>query len=181
MKKILIAYFSHGGENLIENTIQDIGPVGNTAKAAQILQGNLVAMGLEADLFEIEAKEPYPFSYMDTANRARQEKMMGTKPAIKEGPEGFEGYDLVFLGYPNWWGTCPQAVLSFTSTHDFRGKVLVPFVTHGGQIFLYSIDDIRATLTGGDIINGFAISASYMNGAEAVIKDWIENNSEILL
>ena len=180
MKKILIAYFSHGGENLIENAVVDIGPIGNTAKAAMILQNDLTAMGFEADLFEIEAKEPYPFSYMDTASRARQEKMLGSKPAIKEGPEGFEGYGLVFLGYPNWWGTCPQAVLSFTSSHDFRGKILVPFVTHGGQIFLYSIDDIRATLSGGDLIQGFAISASYMSGAEAVIKDWLASNDGVL-
>lgn len=180
MKKILIAYFSRGGENMIDNNIVDIGEKGNTAKVSEVLQAQLKEMGIEADLFEIKEKEAYPFSYEETSARARQEKMMDARPAIVEGPEDFESYDLVFLGYPNWWGTCPRPILTFTSSHSFLSKTVIPFVTHGGQIFLYSIDDIKATLNGGQVIKGFAVSASYMNGAEAVVKNWLEQNNSLI-
>ena len=181
MKKILIAYFSHGGENLIENKIVDIGPEGNTSKVSKALKANLMSRyGIEADLFEIKEKDEYSFSYKETAVRAQQEKSLDARPAIIDGPVNFAEYDVIFLGYPNWWGTCPQPVLTFTSTHSFEGKTLVPFVTHGGQIFLYSIDDIKATLDGGRVIKGFAVSASYLDKAEDTVKSWLDKNQSII-
>ena len=139
MKKILIAYFSHEGENLIDDELVTINK-GNTAIAAEELYANLVGKGYNPLLFRIEEMIPYPREYSATLARSRQEKQDGSLPLINDGPNNFELYDIVFLGYPNWWGSIPAPLHSFLRDHDFKGKKVIPFVTQGGQDFLYSLD-----------------------------------------
>lgn len=176
--KILIAYFSHGGENLVDDEIIDIGPIGNTKKAAQELACQLEALGYKPNLFEIDVLIPYPVSYDETNARARQEKEDGAMPLIKDGPNNYELYDTIFLGYPNWWGTAPAPVFSFLRDHQTKGKTLVPFVTHGGQMFMYSLDDIKSAAPEAEIKKGFAIAAAYLSAAPSVIKGWLESNKD---
>lgn len=179
-KKILIAYFSKGGENLVDDEIVDIGEMGNTKRVAKMLQEKLSFLDIEADLFEIDPLIPYPFSYKECNERARQEKVDGAKPLIADGPTKFDFYDIVFLGYPNWWGTIPAPVATFLSTHNFEGKTIVPFVTHGGQIFLYSLDAIKAEAPKANLVQGFAIAASYLGTSEDIITDWlVEHNASL--
>ena len=179
-KRILIAYFSHEGENLVDDEIIDLRGKGNTKIAAEALNAQLSARGCIANLFRIEPMIPYPFSYEETNARSRQEYEDGAIPLINAGPNGFEAYEVVFLGYPNWYGTIPGPILAFLRDHDFRGKTIVPFVTHGGQRFLYSLDAIRAETEGSQLKEGFAIAAPYIASADKVIADWLAKNSEIL-
>ncbi|MCR5491741.1 MAG: flavodoxin [Bacilli bacterium] len=176
-KKILIAYFSHGGENLVDDEIVDIGPEGNTCKAAKVLAKKLEGIGYKPNLFEINTLIPYPHDYDGTNARARQEKEDGALPLIDDGPNNFELYDIVFLGYPNWWGTVPAPINSFLRDHDTRGKTIVPFVTHGGQMFMYSLDDIASAAPGATIKKGFAVAASYISSVPYVIDDWMKENA----
>ncbi len=179
-KKILIAYFSKSGENLIDDEIIDIGTEGNTKKVAKMLQEKLAFLDLQADLFEIEPLIPYPYSYHECNERARQEKQDGAHPLINDGPTKFDFYDIVFLGYPNWWGTIPAPVASFLQNHNFEGKTIVPFVTHGGGIFLYSLDTIKEEAPKANMIKGFAIAAAYLSTSEDIITDWlVEHNGEL--
>ena len=178
-KRILIAYFSHGGENLIDDQIVDLKGNGNTKLAATALQQKLATLGLNANLFEIEPLIPYPTSYEQTLARSKEEYNNGSAPIINAGPNGFEAYDLVFLGYPNWWGTVPAPIVSFLRDHDFTGKTVVPFVTHGGQIFLYSLEAIAKEAPKAKIEKGFAIAAPYMNAAPAVIEEWLNDNKSL--
>ena len=179
-KKILIAYFSHEGENLVDDEIVDLTGKGNTKIAAGILQEKLGELGFKVNLHRIEPMIPYPFSYQDTNARSRQEYEDGAVPLINAGPNGFEAYDLVFLGYPNWYGTIPGPILAFLRDHDFKGKTIVPFVTHGGQRFLYSLEAIKKEVNGSEMKEGFAIAAPYMASASNVIADWLNKNAELL-
>ncbi len=179
-KRILIAYFSHGGENLIDDKVVNIGTEGNTAQAAKILEKQLIERGFTADLYEISPLEPYSFFYAMVASQAREEKEKSSYPKLIAGPTNFNDYDIVFLGYPNWWGSCPRLINSFLKEHDFKGKTVIPFVTHGGQLFLYSLDDIQHEIPGVKVKEGFAIYANYMENASLVIKDWISENITVL-
>ena len=98
---ILIAYFSHGGENLVDGKIVDLMGQGNTKKAALALEESLKEKGLKANVFEIEPLIPYPHAYAETNARSRLEHEEGAITLINDGPNGFEHYDVVFLGYPN--------------------------------------------------------------------------------
>ncbi len=179
-KNILIAYFSHGGENLIEDRIVDLHGVGNTKVVAESLQKSLAEKGLKANLFEIAPLVPYDRSYDATLARSRQEYQDGATPLINDGPNSFEAYDVVFLGYPNWWGTIPAPILSFIRDHDFAGKTVIPFVTHGGQRFLYSVETIAKEASKATIRDGFAVAAAYLNGAPAVIEDFLKKNPALI-
>ncbi len=179
-KRILIAYFSHGGENLIDDKVVNIGMEGNTAKAAKILEKQLIDGGFAADLYEISPLEPYSFFYTMVANQAREEKEKSSYPKLVLGPKNFNDYDTIFLGYPNWWGSCPRLINSFLKEHDFKGKLVIPFVTHGGQLFLYSLEDIQHEIPGVKVKEGFAIYANYMENAPLIIKNWIAENLGLL-
>ena len=179
-KKVLIAYFSHGGENLVDDQIVDLGENGNTKIAASLLQKALEEKGIRANLFEIEPLIPYDRSYEGTLARSRQEYEDGAAPLINDGPNGYEAYEVIFLGYPNWWGTLPAPIVSFLRDHDVSGKTLIPFVTHGGQRFLYSLEAIKKEAPAASIENGFAIAAPYMNAAPSVIADWLKENLDKL-
>ena len=179
-KKVLIAYFSHGGENLVDDQIVDLGENGNTKIAAGLLQKALEGQGIRANLFEIEPLIPYDRSYEGTLARSKQEYEDGAAPLINDGPNGYEAYEVIFLGYPNWWGTLPAPIVSFLRDHDVAGKTVIPFVTHGGQRFLYSLDAIKKEAPKANIETGFAIAAPYMNAAESVIKEWLKENLDKL-
>ena len=177
-KRILIAYFSHGGENLIDDQIVDLKGNGNTKIAAAALQAKLAEKGINANLFEIEPLIPYPTAYEQTLARSKEEYANGSAPIINAGPNGFEAYDLVFLGYPNWWGTIPAPILSFLRDHNMEGKTIIPFVTHGGQIFLYSLEAIQKEAPKAQFEKGFAIAAPYMSAAPQVIEEWLSEHPD---
>ena len=179
-KNILIAYFSHGGENLIEDRIVDLHGKGNTKVVAEALQKSLVEKGAKANLFEIKPLIPYDNSYDATLARSRQEYQDGAVPLINDGPNGFEAYDIVFLGYPNWWGTIPAPILAFIRDHNFAGKTLIPFVTHGGQRFLYSVETIAKEAMNATLKEGFAVAAAYLEAAPSVIEDYIKKNPDLI-
>lgn len=179
-KNILIAYFSHGGENLIEDRIVDLKGVGNTKVVAEQLRDAIAAKGGKANLFEIVPMIPYDRSYEATLARSRQEYQDGAAPLINDGPNGFEAYDVVFLGYPNWWGTVPAPILSFLRDHDFAGKTIVPFVTHGGQRFLYSLETIAKEASIANLREGFAVAAPYLSAAPTVIAEFLKKNPDLL-
>ena len=179
-KNILIVYFSHGGENLVDDRIVDLGQEGNTKIAAKILAELLAERGLKSNLFEIEPLIPYDHSYEGTLARSRQEYEDGAAPLINDGPNGYEAYDTVFLGYPNWWGTLPGPIVAFLRDHDLNGKIVIPFVTHGGQRFLYSLESIQKEAPAAELLEGFAIAAPYMGAAKSVIADWLNENADKL-
>lgn len=180
-KKILIAYFSHGGENLVDDSIQDIGEEGNTAKIAKALKEALAFLDVESDLFEIDPMIPYPYLYDETVARAKEEKAQGARPLIENGPASFQDYDLVFLGYPNWWGSVPMPVMTFLDNHDFTNKTVIPFITHGGQLFMYSLEEIRREVPKAEVIEGFAVAAAYMDTGALKIADWLSEHTDLFL
>ena len=122
-KKILVAFFSRAGENYSVGYIEK----GNTQIVAEIISEHT-----GGKLFHIETAIPYPSSYKECIEIAKQEKEDNARPAIK-GDIPVEDYDVVFIGYPNWWGDMPMAVYTFIEKHNWQGKTLIPFCTHEGS------------------------------------------------
>ena len=112
--KALIAYYSRTGENCSSGSIRKLAQ-GNTERVAEFIQE---AVG--GDLFEIKPEKEYPEDYYETCDVAKQELRQKARPAIKEVPDA-SGYDAIFLGYPNWWGTCPMVVFTFLGAIDTAG------------------------------------------------------------
>ena len=121
--KKLVVYFSHTGENYNVGVIEK----GNTRIIA-----DLIADATGADRFEIAPETLYPHDYNTCIAVAKKELQSGARPAVK-GDIAIEDYDVIFIGYPNWWGEVPMCVYTFIEKHDWTGKTVIPFITHEGS------------------------------------------------
>lgn len=167
-QKSLIAYFSRKGNNYVGGSIVDL-PVGNTeviAKKLQKLTGS--------DLFQIRTVKTYPDDYTQTTEVAQAEKRENARPELAGKVENMDCYDVIYIGYPNWWGTMPMAVLTFLEAYDFSGKTIVPYCTHEGSGMGSSEQDIKRACPQAKVLPGFAIRGGGVHKADKDISDWLK-------
>ncbi len=116
----IIAYFSRRGENYVSGKLKELS-VGNTEVAAGMLQ-QLTG----ADLFQLEPVHEYPKSYNACIDEAQADQRRDARPELKRYPESLDGYDTIYLGYPNYWGRCPCRCSLSWSISTFLGKPFSP-------------------------------------------------------
>lgn len=165
--KPLIAYYSRRGGNLVNGTVQTLR-VGHTELVASILQALT-----GADIFRIEPVEDYSEDYYRCIDQARQDLLRRRRPLLKRYPEHFEQYDVVYLGYPNYWGTMPMPVFTFLEQLDFTGKRIRPFCTHEGGGMGRSERDIRRICPNAQVTDGLPIQGTELKYEVSAIEDWV--------
>jgi flavodoxin len=165
-KKILVAYFSHKGQNYVSGSIVELKK-GNTAVVADIIAGLT-----DVDVFEIRSVKEYLFNYNACTSEARSELRANSRPELADDIDVTD-YDVIFLGYPNWWGTMPMPVWTFLEGHDFSGKTIFPFCTHEGSGMGNSESDLKKLANRAEVKKGLAIHGGSVNNAEASVKNWI--------
>lgn len=149
----LIAYFSWSG---------------NTEQMAQMIQTET-----GGDLFEIEPATPYTDDYNTLLDVAQQEQANNARPELASQVENWDSYDVVFVGYPDWWSDAPMLIYSFLEAYDWEGKTLVPFCTSGGSGFGRSLDKLPDSAPGANILEGLHVSGSRVDGSSEEIAAWI--------
>ena len=87
--------------------------------------------------------------------------------------EHMDQYDVVFVGYPHWWGTMPMAMFTFLEEYDFTGKIIIPFCTHGGSALGSSEGDIESLCPDSELLEGLAVSGSRAINAQGDVEAWI--------
>lgn len=122
-EKTLVAYFSRADENYGVGYVKE----GNTQVIA-----TMIANELKADIFQIVPEKAYPAKYDDCVELAKKEKNADVRPEVV-GDVKVEDYDVIYLGYPNWWSDAPMAVYTFIEKHNWNNKKVIPFVTHEGS------------------------------------------------
>lgn len=147
---ILIAYFTWAENTHVEDPSSV--DVDATTSASVLMPGNVglmaqwIAEETGGDTFSIITEEPYSSDYDTCLNRAIEEHDSGARPALTGRVENMEDYEIVFLGFPNWWYSCPMAILTFIEENDLSGKTVIPFCSHGTGGFAASLQDIGAVL-----------------------------------
>lgn len=164
MNKVLIAYYSRRGQNYVSGNIKDL-KVGNTEAVAKMVQSFL-----NADLFQIETVEAYPEDYMETTEVAKRELHEQARPQLANTVAQMSEYDVIVLGYPNWWGTMPMAVYTFLESYDFAGKTIIPFCTHEGSGMGHSEAEIRRLCPSATVLSGTAIHGTSAPSARAIAR-----------
>ncbi|WP_075559400.1 flavodoxin [Parabacteroides timonensis] len=149
--KTLVVFFSQTG-----NT-RSVG------KAIQELTG--------ADIFELVAAEPYPDGYREIRVRAKEEQQKDIRPALRSLPASIAQYDTIFVGSPIWNYTIAQPVATFLGKFDFKGKVIVPFCTHGGGGAGHSAADVAKRAPGAKVLEGYAYTGSRAD--KKAIEAWL--------
>ena len=169
--KKLIAFFSHTGENY---------NVGNIEKGKTQIIADMIADATGADLFEIVPEKDYPHGdYNECIEIAKKELQADARPAIK-GDIKVEDYDVIFLGYPNWWGNPPMCVYTFIEKHDWNGKTVIPFITHEGSGMGGTDRKIAAACEGANTLTdkGLAVQGKVaqenQSSARKSVDNWLE-------
>lgn len=166
--KSLVAFFSRADENYAVGYIEK----GNTCIVAE-----MIAAETGADLFHIETEKDYPSEYNQCIEVAKREKQSNVRPAVRQ-DICVEDYDVIYLGYPNWWGELPMAVYTFIEKHNWKDKIVVPFCTHEGSGLSGTEHHIHSACVGAKIVNGLAIRGSIAQHepdvARKAVKSWLE-------
>lgn len=153
--KVLVAYFS--ATNTTEGVAEHI------------------ADGLHADLYEIVPEEPYTdadLDYHDNNSRTTIEMNdPDIRPAIQGSVEDMEQYDVVFLGYPIWWGDAPRIISTFMESYDFSGKTVIPFCTSGGSGIDSSVSNLEKLTEGAEWLTGKRLNGS---DSEETVMEWVD-------
>ncbi len=157
--KALVVYFS---------------ATGNTKAVAETLAG---LQG--ADLYEIVPEQPYTdedLNYNDRNTRATAEQNdPDARPAIQGGITDFEQYDVVYVGYPIWWGDMPRILYTFFDTYDFDGKTIAPFCTSGGSGLSGTPGTIAGLEEGAVVLDGLHVNDSAADSAENSVSEWLDS------
>lgn len=154
--KVLVAYFS--ATNTTESVAEHI------------------ANGLNADLYEIVPEDPYTdadLNYNDNNSRTTIEMNdPNARPAISGSVENMEQYDIVFIGYPIWWGEAPRIVSTFVESYDFSGKTIVPFCTSGGSGIGSSATNLEQLTSGANWLEGRRLNGS---DSQDTVMEWVNS------
>ena len=159
-KKVLVAFFSHTGENYA---------VGNITKGNTHIVAEMIAEATGGRLFEIVPVKEYPKTYNACVEVAKKEKAAGARPAVKD-DIAVEDYEVVFIGYPNWWGDMPMAVYTFIEKHRWTGKTVIPFCTHEGSGLSHTEKNIADACKGAAVEKGLAVKGSTAQNEQETAK-----------
>ena len=168
--KKLVVFFSHTGENY---------NVGNIEKGNTHIIADMIADATGAEIFEIVPEKGYPMDYNPCIEVAKEELQADARPAVK-GDVIVEDYDVIFLGYPNWWGNPPMCVYTFIEKHDWNGKTVIPFITHEGSGMGGTDRKIAAACEGANTLigKGLAVQGKVaqenQSSAQKSVDSWLE-------
>ena len=163
---VLIAYFSRVGNTDFPEDVDAVSSAsllrkdgalyGNTQYVAALIQ-----QAAGGELFLIETEEKYPADYDETDQLGGKENRERSRPALASHVDGMSGYDLIYLGYPNWYYDMPMAVYAFLEEYDLSGKTIIPFVTSGGSGFSKSISEIQNLQPNAEVLTeGYKVTHS---------------------
>ena len=175
---ILIAYFTWADNTVVEDPSSV--DMDATTSASVLIPGNAAKLAawiqevVGGDLHSIVVEEPYSSDYDECLDRAAEEKADNARPALTTRVENMEDYDIVFLGFPNWWYTLPMPVLTFVEEYDWSGKTVVPFVTHGTGGLSSTIRDLTAALPEDTtILEPIGVYRPEVDESQAAVQDWL--------
>lgn len=134
---------------------------------------------LGADSEEILPVEPYGCTYQDVVERSRKERELGILPKVQPLSSDIADYDIIFLGYPVWFGTYALPVASLLEGIDLNGKKVVPFCTFGSGGLASSSRDLAAKFPDAEILPGYGVRAARIAAAPQEIDRFLKSGGFI--
>ena len=152
--KVLVLYYSQ---------------TNNTRTVAEAIAGKL-----GADTEEIVALNPYDGDFQATIGRCMQEREAGIIPEIEPVKADLASYDIIFLGYPIWFGTFAPPMGAFVKSADLAGKKIVPFCSFGSGGLDSSIRDLKAAQPEAEILDGYGVRAARIDAVEKEVDRFLK-------
>lgn len=153
--KSLVVYFSWSG---------------NTRNVALSIQEQT-----NSDIFEIIPATPYSNDYDTVVELAHEEQRNDARPAISSHVENIEQYDVIYVGFPNWWGDMPMILYTFFDTYDLSGKTIALFCTSGGSGLSNSISEVKELEPHAVVTEGLHIRDNAADNPESAVNEWLND------
>lgn len=149
-KKVLMAYYSR---------------TNNTEQVAENIQSFV-----GGDFFRIETQKSYPAEYEPATEVAKKEKDADERPVLTAQVDNIEQYDIIFIGFPIWWGDTPMAIATFLESYDLSGKTIIPFCSHGGGGVGEAFNRVKKLTPNSTNLEGLVVSGS---GRKSKVENWL--------
>lgn len=176
-KRILIAYFT-AGENSDVDVVSSasVVTVDGEAKGRLRAVADIIQAETNGTLFSIQTSVKYPGDIGALIDYAAEEQDEDVRPELTSHIDNLGDYDVIFIGYPNWWYDMPMAMYSFFDEYDFSGKTIIPFNVHNGSRFSGTIETIQELEPDAEVItDGFTVSEREVAEAAGDVMDWLRN------
>ena len=129
---------------------------------------------LGADMEEIVAVNPYDGDFQATIERGRQELEQGIMPEIQPIAADVAKYDVVFIGFPVWFGTYAPPIATFLNNVDLSGKKIVPFCTFGSGGLESSVKDLAEAEPKAEILPGYGVRAARLEAMPKEVDQFLK-------
>ena len=153
--KSLVVYFSWSG---------------NTENVAEAILSQT-----DSDIFEIVPATPYSDDYDTVLDVAQKEQQEDARPAISKGIENIADYDVIYVGFPNWWGDMPMILYTFFDTYDLSGKTIALFCTSGGSGLSNTVDEVKTLEPNATVTDGLHIRDNAADNPESAVSEWLDD------
>lgn len=164
----IVIFYSRAGYNYVNGEIKNL-EIGNTEVIAR-----KIAELTNSQLFKIEQVHPYSDDYSECIDEAKRDQRLEVRPEIKEFPNKLKDYDIIYLGFPNFWGTMPMSMFTQLEKLDFTGKVIKVFTTHEGSGLGTVVSDVKKICKGATVLDSLAIQGSMVYEAKGKVQNWIK-------
>lgn len=180
-----IANAGYGKSLVVYFSVPETDGVDASSGASRVLSGGkvmgntqyvatIISEATGSDLFEIKTVHTYPGSHKALIDAAKVEIDNNARPKLATHIKNLKDYDVVFVGFPNWWYDMPMPIYSFFDEYDFSGKTVIPFCTHGGSRFSGAIKTIRELDPKATVLDGYAIARDRVADSKDGVLKWLE-------
>ncbi|MBS5734747.1 MAG: NAD(P)H-dependent oxidoreductase [Clostridiales bacterium] len=153
--KSLVVYFSWSG---------------NTENVAKSIQSQT-----DSNIFEIIPATPYSDDYDTVVDLAQEEQRNNARPAISGSIENIDQYDIVYVGFPNWWGDMPMILYTFFDTYDLSGKTVALFCTSGGSGLSNTVNEVKELEPNATVTEGLHIGSGSSSNPDNAVNKWLND------
>ena len=141
---------------------------GNTENVAKAIQSQT-----DSDIFEIVPATPYSDDYNTVLDVAREEQRSNARPAISGSIENIEQYDVIYVGFPNWWGDMPMILYTFFDTYDLSGKTVALFCTSGGSGLSGTVNEVKSLEPNATVTQGLHSGSGSSSNPDNAVSEWL--------
>lgn len=174
---VLIAYFAEAENSEVDVVSSaSVVTIDGEAKGRIRALADMIQSKTGGDLFSIQTSVKYPADIGELIDYADEEQAENIRPELTSSIENLDQYDVIFVGYPNWWYDMPMVMYSFFDEYDFSGKTIIPFNSHNGSQFSSTIQTIAELEPNATVIeDGFTVNERDVKNAQSDISIWLDS------
>lgn len=172
---ILIAYFTAAENSGVDAVASASCSMVNGSAVGRLRAiADMIQAETGGDLFSIRTSVVYPADGAALIDYAADEQNEDARPELTSHIDDLDKYDVIFVGYPNWWADLPQVMYSFFDEYDFSGKTIIPFNVHNGSRLSGTVNTIKELEPNANVIeDAFTINERNAPEAASDVKEWL--------